>query len=572
MRFVLALVRMLGIFLSICLFCAFLYFGFINQQNENAKIFSYGSLILFVFSTVITSLASVSFENYQNKKQNTAIFNKISDKLQEIHVTPQATEPQEDRVTPFLEKLTADGSNTAEAIHLGFDKINKLLTSIQEGNSAKTLNFGFESLNNRLNEIQQASTSQTEQIFSSLAGLTTLPEQISSLLANAGNNPTEASPQLEVLQRTILQINDDIDQSNTQTTNAINMIKNDVADLQHKQLNVETKLEDIITKLDYLLPLIQEMAENNVSLINSNSQTPPIASEEPVTEETPVTSASVADFIAEEPVTEETPVTSASVADFIVEEPVTEEAPVTSDPVADFIAEEPVTEEAPVTSDPVAEVIAEEPVTEEAPVTSDSSVDDITTENTIDLNTYLTNDDTTLVSLDSDDNSWSPHEEVLADKPEYEAENPFGTPAAQNISKLLPEIEGETDPTVYASDTPFGSAGLGSTENMPDLPAPTNPAMLESDDPYGIPSDGPMPEAPIDRGELQADNPFGIPPTDNDVTPNADHSQLDAIFNDQFAADIADLDILKDDNNNENQQSEEIDLNSLFENDKNSQG
>ena len=107
---------------------------------------------------------------------------------------------------------------------------------------------------------------------------------------------------------------------------------------------------------------------------------------------------------------------------------------------------------------------------------------------------------------------------------------------------------------------------------MPDLPAPTNPAMLESDDPYGIPSDGPMPEAPIDRGELQADNPFGIPPTDNDVTPNADHSQLDAIFNDQFAADIADLDILKDDNNNENQQSEEIDLNSLFENDKNSQG
>ena len=552
MRFVLALVRMLGIFLSICLFCAFLYFGFINQQNENAKIFSYGSLILFVFSTVITSLASVSFENYQNKKQNTAIFNKISDKLQEIHVTPQATEPQEDRVTPFLEKLTADGSNTAEAIHLGFDKINKLLTSIQEGNSAKTLNFGFESLNNRLNEIQQASTSQTEQIFSSLAGLTTLPEQISSLLANAGNNPTEASPQLEVLQRTILQINDDIDQSNTQTTNAINMIKNDVADLQHKQLNVETKLEDIITKLDYLLPLIQEMAENNVSLINSNSQTPPIASEEPVTEETPVT--------------------SASVADFIVEEPVTEEAPVTSDPVADFIAEEPVTEEAPVTSDPVAEVIAEEPVTEEAPVTSDSSVDDITTENTIDLNTYLTNDDTTLVSLDSDDNSWSPHEEVLADKPEYEAENPFGTPAAQNISKLLPEIEGETDPTVYASDTPFGSAGLGSTENMPDLPAPTNPAMLESDDPYGIPSDGPMPEAPIDRGELQADNPFGIPPTDNDVTPNADHSQLDAIFNDQFAADIADLDILKDDNNNENQQSEEIDLNSLFENDKNSQG
>ena len=70
MRFVLALVRLLGILLSICLFCAFLYFAFINQQSENAKMFSYGSLVLFVFSTVITSLASVSFENYQNKRGN----------------------------------------------------------------------------------------------------------------------------------------------------------------------------------------------------------------------------------------------------------------------------------------------------------------------------------------------------------------------------------------------------------------------------------------------------------------------------------------------------------------------
>ena len=569
MKFVLALVRLLGILLSICLFCAFLYFAFINQQGENAKMFSYGSLILFVFSTVITSLISVSFENYQNKKQNSAIFDKINDKLQEINTTPQTnTEPQEDRVTPFLEKLTTDGSNTAEAIHLGFEKITKQLASLQEANSAKNVNFGFESINNRLNEIQQASTSQTEQIFSSLSGITALPEQISALIANIGGTATGGNaPEIEVLQQTVSQIGEEMGQNNSQTIDTINKLKTDIADLQAKQQTAAAKLDDIITKLDYLLPVIQEMADNGISVSPATAAAIPVA--EPAVKEEPVAVEPVA-----EPAVEEEPVAVEPIA-----EPATEEAPVVVESVA-----EPATEETPVAVEPVAE-----PATEETPVIVESVAEPVVEKapsvpaptETIDLAEFLAGTDETPMSLDGEDNSWTSGGVVPADHPEYEASDPFGVPAKHNISKLLPDIEGKTDPDTYASETPFGSSGQGSTEGLPDLPGPTNPAMLESDDPYGIPSDGPKPEAPIDRGELQADNPFGIAPTnadtastDADTNPtdvNApsgeDHSPLDAIFNEQFASDMADLDILKDDTDTTNATDnnfEEIDISAMF--------
>ena len=177
--------------------------------------------------------------------------------------------------------------------------------------------------------------------------------------------------------------------------------------------------------------------------------------------------------------------------------------------------------------------------------------------------------DVTPTSLDVDDNSWTANGKVLADRPEYEAADPFGTPAKHNLSEMLPAIEGKTDPATYASETPFGSANQGSTEGMPDLPAPTNPALLESDDPYGIPSDEGMPEPPIDHGELQADNPFGIPPAEDSAMQTENHAPLDAIFNDQFASEMADLDILKDDTDTPTEEDktsdfEEIDLSAMF--------
>ncbi|MEE6207328.1 MAG: hypothetical protein VZR95_04665, partial [Alphaproteobacteria bacterium] len=276
---------------------------------------------------------------------------------------------------------------------------------------------------------------------------------------------------------------------------------------------------------------------------------------EPAVEEEPV----AVEPVEKEPATEETPVIVESVA-----EPATEETPVVVEPIA-----EPATEETPVAVEPVAEPVVEEAPSVPAPT------------ETIDLAEFLAGTDETPMSLDGEDNSWTSGGVVPADHPEYEASDPFGVPAKHNISKLLPDIEGKTDPDTYASETPFGSSGQGSTEGLPDLPGPTNPAMLESDDPYGIPSDGPKPEAPIDRGELQADNPFGIAPTnadtastDADTNPtdvNApsgeDHSPLDAIFNEQFASDMADLDILKDDTDTTNTTDnnfEEIDISAMF--------
>ncbi len=193
-------------------------------------------------------------------------------------------------------------------------------------------------------------------------------------------------------------------------------------------------------------------------------------------------------------------------------------------------------------------------------------------------------------------------DEVVADRPAYTTDNPFGVKADNPLADHMPYLEPAIDMSTYASEQPFGSQSTYSkAADLPDMPAPVNPAQYQSDDPFGTADNDLVPtEAPIDLNQYAADTPFGENHYSNEAPENGDNLpkinlndysestsmlntntsdssenaqvNLDSIFNEQFAAEMADLEILRDTpENNENsstdrpkQEYEEIDLAELL--------
>lgn len=517
MKFVLALIRAFGIVLSICLFCAFMYYTFIDQHEaENSKMLSYGSLLLFVLSTVITSLVSVGFENYQNKKQDSALINRITDKLQSLTLPAVASgEVVAPDITPLADMLTENSNMTAETLRQGLESINQRLSDLPSDNFSKKVDFGIESLNNRLTEIQEALSAKNQ-----------MPDF---------TEITAASEKLT-------QFGQDFENIKNQMTRSMNEISQEISVLKKQQKNYDEALKDIASKLDYLLPLLHDMMQKNM-----------------------LAERGFTDFTEEKNDVKPKSFDNSGIIKEVEsilppEDDVAEKINILpEDDVISENAPEPVIEETPLEQE-------SGPVVEE---TLESKEDtDITDE--VDLKQYLADDNIEAVSLETQ-NETSENDKVLADTPEYVAENPFGAPVKETTGKHLPKIDAGIDPSLYSSDTPFGTENAGSTEDMPDLPPPTNPAMLESDNPYGVASENADYEVPVESGSLEADNPFGAPVKNDDAYDEKmkDKTQLKEIFNDKFAEEMAALDILKDDDDATSskpadEEYEEIDLNELL--------
>ena len=542
MKFVLALIRAFGIVLSICLFCAFMYYTFINQHEaENGKMLSYGSLLLFVLSTVITSLVSVGFENYQNKKQDSALINRIIDKMQSLTL-PAVTsgEVVAPDIAPLADMLTENNNIAAETLRQGLENINQRLSDLPSDNFSKKVDFGIESLNNRLTEIQETLSAKNQMPdFTEMTAVSEKLTQFGQDFENIKNQMPDFTEMTAVSEK-LMQFGQDFESIKNQMTRNLNEISQELSVLKKQQKNYDDALKDISSKLDYLLPLMHDVMQKN--MLSQRGFTDFSEEKNDVEAEEFDNSKNIKD--AENILPSED--NDEKQTDVVSEEEISEDKP---EEVAEEIAE--------IKSEP--EVIAEE-VSENELESSDS----------IDLNKYLSNEDIEAVSLETQENT-SDNNKVLADTPEYVAENPFGAPVKNSTGKHLPKIEAGIDPSLYSSDTPFGAENAGSTDDMPDLPPPTNPAMLESDNPYGVVSENADYEVPTESGSLEADNPFGTPVDNADSYDEKmkDKTQLKEIFNDKFAEEMAALDILKDDDDTAVSKSadeayEEIDLNELL--------
>lgn len=543
MKFVLALIRAFGIVLSICLFCAFMYYTFIDQHEaENGKMLSYGSLLLFVLSTVITSLVSVGFENYQNKKQDSALINRIIDKMQSLTL-PAVTsgEVVAPDIATLADMLTENNNIAAETLRQGLESINQRLSDLPSDNFSKKVDFGIESLNNRLTEIQETLSAKNQMPdFTEMTAISEKLTQFGQDFENIKNQMPDFTKMTAVSEK-LMQFGQDFENIKNQMTRNLNEISQELSVLKKQQKNYDDALKDISSKLDYLLPLMHNVMQKNMlsqrGFTDFSEEKNDVEAEE---------------FDNSKNIKDTENILPSEDNDEKQTDVVSEEKEVSEDKheaVAEEIAE--------IKSEP--EVIAEE-VSENELESSDS----------IDLNKYLSNEDIEAVSLETQENT-SDNNKVLADTPEYVAENPFGAPVKNSTGKHLPKIEAGIDPSLYSSDTPFGAENAGSTDDMPDLPPPTNPAMLESDNPYGVVSENADYEVPTENGSLEADNPFGAPVDNADSYDEKmkDKTQLKEIFNDKFAEEMAALDILKDDDDTAVSKSadeayEEIDLNELL--------
>ncbi len=167
-----------------------------------------------------------------------------------------------------------------------------------------------------------------------------------------------------------------------------------------------------------------------------------------------------------------------------------------------------------------------------------------------------------------------PVEENVVAEPEkldLGASNPFGAPVeAEPVEENVVAEPAKLD---LGADDPFGApvaAGPTAEENVVAEPAKID---LGADDPFGAPAE--VETAAVEnvvaepaKIDLGADNPFGT----NDASTEKEvldsdklEPQLDSIFNDKLASELADLEIMQE-NPQAEKNPDDIDINRFFDN------
>ena len=224
----------------------------------------------------------------------------------------------------------------------------------------------------------------------------------------------------------------------------------------------------------------------------------------------------------------------------VIEDIVTEEEP---------IVEEFVTDEEPVVEDVMTD---EEPVIEEKPKEKP----------TFDTDYYKADEDT-IFGVPTDKIPMYEHNpnkksELFA----LETDTPFGTPLSDEMPTYDPSLEPkEKIDLSFDTESQFGTSD---GEGNPMYEEPEEKTSFEATDPYGIPSSEKMPtfEPPIEKEEkidlsFDTENQFGVIPE------NDDEKKLETIFNEDFASEMSELDILKDEE--PTQIEEDIDISTLLD-------
>ena len=525
MKFVIALIKLLGIILLSALFCAFVYYTFISPQvSPQLPFLNAGkiSLILFVLAAVVFALLSVGAEGMLSKNKNEAAIKLITDKLKQFNNTNISSEDAtlNGKLSLLLEQLNSSGSDTNKTLNLGIQQLNDRIDQLQNISSAKndklssfsnSLDMIAAEITATLNSLKDGNrgaetdlsplTNRLNSMEDSLNNLSEHTLQTLSQLRDTVSRQSEPIVDLAPIAEKISNINDGIELAQRQTAHDIDSLKDEVNDIKQRQ-------SDILTQLNAIQEAIDAWSYQEEEEAPADNRSP------------------VADFEEPEPIVEET----------FEPEP------------------EPVVEEA---FEPEPEPVVEEQTSE------------------------------------SYDNQATESEQML------QADNPFGVQVEHSALSAVP-VDPGTDPSEYSSDTPFGTPTEENlTQDLPDLASDINPNELASDDPFGTPIEAEnIVEAP-EIPSFEATNPFGAPvdldtpvdfstPIDLDAPADFDNTDalqtqtaeqptddsdmrqnLNKIFNDQLASDLASLDIMHDDapamGNTDNQEDyDEVDLSALL--------
>ena len=395
------------------------------------------------------------------------------------------------------------------------------------------MNSRMQEINDCLDKLNTITSTSSEQMNNTFVSLQNTCEQISSYV-NIIKQEKEKEPKSDhsgdfaVLITTLSKLSSDLTNLNNLNLEALNKISTNINQIisHHNEMNDDVRA--ISDKMNYLHPELRSCPVTTISQ--------PIETDEEL--EAPE---SIADFYADD-FTNNT---------FDNNDIITDEEPVIEDIVTD---EEPIVEEFVTDEEPIIEDVMtdEEPVIEEKPKEKP----------TFDTDYYKADEDT-IFGVPTDKIPMYEHNpnkksELFA----LETDTPFGTPLSDEMPTYDPSLEPkEKIDLSFDTESQFGTSD---GEGNPMYEEPEEKTSFEATDPYGIPSSEKMPtfEPPVEKEE-KIDLSFDTESQFGAIPENDDEKKLETIFNEDFASEMSELDILKDEE--PTQIEEDIDISTLLD-------
>lgn len=554
MKFAAALIKIFSGTLSAIVFGAFLYYTYQYQISKDTEyLFTANmALIVFLISSVCFALLFVLFDVYQSK-------NTESDLVKLLKSSDLNGNSEKTNIADLLVKI-ASSSNMTNQI----------------------LDGHFKELNNGLNTLNNSSEINGTNFQSTLDQLTVICGEISQYVdsiknENAKENQRAAghSGNFDVLVTTVSRLSSDLNNLNGRLLDVVNQISKNVTTSIQSHTDIDNEIKELLQKI--LLAKNGENPDIKLNMLQSPDNNPQPAEDE-ANESEPQ---SVADFYEqhfkdiqenEEEKNEAAPAEISADADVLNENENRIDELLTT-PVSDEV----ITPQSLDLTEHQSEIFTEDKIADDAALQEAQNpweqpmADEI---HDAEQEYSQSSENTELPILTADDT------DIMHDNPETtidfatnsetsakltENQNTDAASSLTENSELPAEIE--SSPLIEEQNKTASGLDLASYEKPVNEPYfeqtpvknSTNDFSLEASDPFN-----PSPEhyADISLTPQTADEE----PVSLDA-PNKDSNvKLDDIFNDNFAMEMADLDILKDDNNNKN--TGEISVEDLLADDK----
>lgn len=554
MKFAAALIKIFSGTLSAIVFGAFLYYTYQYQISKDTEyLFTANmALIVFLISSVCFALLFVLFDVYQSK-------NTESDLVKLLKSSDLNGNSEKTNIADLLVKI-ASSSNMTNQI----------------------LDGHFKELNNGLNTLNNSSEINGTNFQATLDQLTVICGEISQYVDSIKNENVKEnqraaghSGNFDVLVTTVSRLSSDLNNLNGRLLDVVNQISKNVTASIQSHTDIDNEIKELLQKI-----LLAKNGENPD--IKSNMLQSPDNNPQPAEDETNESEPqSVADFYEqhfkdiqenEEEKNEAAPAEISADADVLNENENRIDELLTT-PVSDEV----ITPQSLDLTEHQSEIFTEDKIADDAALQEAQNpweqpmADEI---HDAEQEYSQSSENTELPILTADDT------DIMHDNPETtidsttnsetsakltENQNTDVAPSLTENSELPAEIE--SSPLIEEQNKTASGLELASYEKPVNEPYfeqtpvknSTNDFSLEASDPFN-----PSPEhyADISLTPQTADEE----PVSLDA-PNKDSNvKLDDIFNDNFAMEMADLDILKDDNNNKN--TGEISVEDLLADDK----
>ena len=554
MKFAAALIKIFSGTLSAIVFGAFLYYTYQYQISKDTEyLFTANmTLIVFLISSVCFALLFVLFDVYQSK-------NTESDLVKLLKSSDLNENSEKTNIADLLVKI-ASSSNMTNQI----------------------LDGHFKELNNGLNTLNNSSEINGTNFQATLDQLTVICGEISQYVDSIKNENVKEnqraaghSGNFDVLVTTVSRLSSDLNNLNGRMLDVVNQISKNVTTSIQSHTDIDNEIKELLQKI--LLAKNGENPDIKLNMLQSPDNNPQPAEDEAHESEPQ----SVADFYEqhfkdiqenEEEKNEAAPAEISADADVLNENENRIDELLTT-PVSDEV----ITPQSLDLTEHQSEIFTEDKIADDAALQeAQSPWEQPMAEEIHDAEQEYSqsSENTELPILTADDT------DIMHDNPETtidsttnsetsakltENQNTDAATSLTENSELPAEIE--SSPLIEEQNKTASGLELASYEKPVNEPYfeqtpvknSTNDFSLEASDPFN-----PSPEhyADISLTPQTADEE----PVSLDA-PNKDSNvKLDDIFNDNFAMEMANLDILKDDNNNKN--TGEISVEDLLADDK----